>query len=354
MFRCIATVVACGLTAASSWAQQKPTGTGDYLGGEARWFAAPHRAQKASDLIGKPVKSSSDESLGKVEDLVVDPGNGRILYGVLSFGGVLGIGDKFFAIPWASLELPADAKNFVLAVDKETLKKAEGFDKSHWPNAADERWATNTNKYYGQPPYWSRSGNESGARPQNEQPDGDAAVRERWFHPASGWQKASNLIGKNVKNLQNENLGDMNDLIIDPDTGRIMWGVVLYLGKYIAVPWSAFSLSTSAEHFALDETPQRLKDAAGFDRSTWPNFTDRSWSVKEYSYFKQRPYWSERPAQPGPRPTPPSKPEPATPPSGGEGKPSNPPQPAPPPPSSPPAPPTAPPPPVPPAPNKTP
>ena len=56
----------------------------------------------ASDLIGMKVVSAENENLGKIEDLVVQPG-GEIAYGVLSFGGVMGLGDKLFAIPWSVL-----------------------------------------------------------------------------------------------------------------------------------------------------------------------------------------------------------------------------------------------------------
>ena len=44
--------------------------------------------------------NAKNEDLGKIEDVVVDAGSGRIAYAVLSFGGFLGMGDKYFAIPW--------------------------------------------------------------------------------------------------------------------------------------------------------------------------------------------------------------------------------------------------------------
>ena len=56
-------------------------------------FAMPKRFQKASDLLGKNVTNSEGENLGEIKDIVFDANSGRILYGVLSFGGVLGLGD---------------------------------------------------------------------------------------------------------------------------------------------------------------------------------------------------------------------------------------------------------------------
>src|ERR1700720_2899549 len=51
-------------------------------------------------VIGSSVVNSLNEDLGKIEDLVLDAAAGRIAYAVLSFGGFLGMGDKYFAIPW--------------------------------------------------------------------------------------------------------------------------------------------------------------------------------------------------------------------------------------------------------------
>lgn len=118
---------------------------------------APKRWQKATDLMGKKVFNRQNEELGKLEEITVDPDSGRILYGVLSFGGFLGMGDKFFAIPWGALELTPDYDHLVFDISKEHLKTAEGFDKKNWPNMADQRWASQVHDYYGRPKYWERS-----------------------------------------------------------------------------------------------------------------------------------------------------------------------------------------------------
>jgi hypothetical protein len=45
--------------------------------------------------IGNKVVNAQNEDLGRIEDLVLDAGTGRIAYAVLSFGGFLGMGDKY-------------------------------------------------------------------------------------------------------------------------------------------------------------------------------------------------------------------------------------------------------------------
>ena len=100
---------------------------------------APKRWMKSSHLVGKSVENPQNEGLGKIENLAIDPHSGRIIYGVLSYGGILGIGDKLFAIPWSALTLDTDNKCFILDVSKERLEQAPGFDKDHWPSQADEQ-----------------------------------------------------------------------------------------------------------------------------------------------------------------------------------------------------------------------
>jgi hypothetical protein len=85
---------------------------------------------------------------------MVDINSGRIAYAVLSFGGVLKVGNKLFAIPWQALRLDAAKKQFILDVDKSVLEKAQGFDKDNWPDMADPKFGTNLYRHYTYKPYW--------------------------------------------------------------------------------------------------------------------------------------------------------------------------------------------------------
>jgi sporulation protein YlmC with PRC-barrel domain len=103
----------------------------------------------ASGLINQRVRNSAGENLGKIEDVVVDPATGAIQYAVLSFGGFLGMGDKLFAIPWSLLSTSPDKDYVLLNVDKQTLEKAPGFDRKHWPDMADTAWQNSIHQHYG-------------------------------------------------------------------------------------------------------------------------------------------------------------------------------------------------------------
>ena len=111
----------------------------------------------ATTMIGDKVVNTAGEELGEMKELMIDLDMGRIAYAVLSFGGILGMGKKLFAIPWEALTLDTDRHVFILAVDKELLEKAPGFDKDNWPDNAkyEAGWLLDVYDYYGYPPYWT-------------------------------------------------------------------------------------------------------------------------------------------------------------------------------------------------------
>jgi sporulation protein YlmC with PRC-barrel domain len=125
---------------------------------------------RTSKLIGTNVENPQGENLGEIEEIVIDPQSGQMAYAVLSLGGFLGMGEKYFAIPWEALtpKTPttkgAQYDRFVLNVDKERLRNAPSFNKDNWPDMADRRWAQQVYSHYGIQPYWEhREARMSGA-----------------------------------------------------------------------------------------------------------------------------------------------------------------------------------------------
>jgi sporulation protein YlmC with PRC-barrel domain len=81
-------------------------------------------AIRASKVIGTTVKDSTGERLGEVEDVVLDKQSNSILFGVMSFGGVLGIGEKYHPVPWAALNYDESEDAYVINLTKDQLKAA--------------------------------------------------------------------------------------------------------------------------------------------------------------------------------------------------------------------------------------
>ncbi len=106
---------------------------------------------KASEMIGMNVEGMDGKKLGDIKDLVIDSDDGSIEYAVLDFGGLLGIGTKYFAVPWDALELTTDGKKLLMDASKKDLKTAPGFDKNNWPDFSDPQQTIVIYEYYGIP-----------------------------------------------------------------------------------------------------------------------------------------------------------------------------------------------------------
>jgi hypothetical protein len=108
-------------------------------------------------ILGAKVINAEREDLGTIEDLVIDARDNRVAYAILSFGGLLGLGDKHFAIPWEALSFDASQKIAVLNIDKDRLSKAPGFDPSNWPDLGNPSVGSEVHEHYGMKPYWKET-----------------------------------------------------------------------------------------------------------------------------------------------------------------------------------------------------
>jgi sporulation protein YlmC with PRC-barrel domain len=108
---------------------------------------------------------------------------------------------------------------------------------------------------------------------------------------------ADTLTGDKVVNLQNEDLGKIEHLMIDLGTGRIAYAVLSFGGflglgdKLFAIPWSALTVDTLEKRFILQVDKELLKRAPGFDKEQWPNMADRAWGTQVFKYYGAKPYW---------------------------------------------------------------
>jgi sporulation protein YlmC with PRC-barrel domain len=100
---------------------------------------------RTSGVNGTKVKNENGEDLGKIYDLVFDTKKGQMSYAVLAYGGVAGVGSKWFAMDWSgfkldSINLKPNERVLVCNVDKATLENAQGFDSNNWPHEPDQRF----------------------------------------------------------------------------------------------------------------------------------------------------------------------------------------------------------------------
>jgi len=109
----------------------------DNLSGENKGPLLPNQRGRyltASSLAGDKVVNAAEEHLGEIREVMLDLETGTIDYFVIEFGGFLGLGVKYFAIPLRLLKLDAPNKRFIFNQSREVLEKAPGFDMDHWPD----------------------------------------------------------------------------------------------------------------------------------------------------------------------------------------------------------------------------
>lgn len=112
------------------------------------------RLMTASRMCGNKVVNQQNETLGQIDEVVIDVPRGRIAYAAMASGGFLGLGERLFAVPWTALRYDAGRECFVMDARKEVFESAPGFDKDNWPTQADAAWHDQVHRFYGAPPYW--------------------------------------------------------------------------------------------------------------------------------------------------------------------------------------------------------
>ena len=235
------------------------------------------KLERAKNLLGAEIVNEKGERLGTVADIVLTSNRDAVSYAVLSHGETWGVGDKYFAVPWSQFSFrPGErAGQEILAlknVTKANLDKAPGFDKNHWPMVAEENWL----------------GIERGMRAET----GYGVVKSGDIEHL----RLSRLMGISVRNRQDENLGRLDNVVIDVHQGKLGYGIVAirngFLGlnkDFVAVPWPALDLSSQPGIAKLDAGKETLM-AIAFDKKSFPNLEDPQYSHQLYERFHAMPY----------------------------------------------------------------
>ena len=108
---------------------------------------------------------------------------------------------------------------------------------------------------------------------------------------------ARTLIGDRVVNPAGENLGKIQELMVDLDSSRIAYAVLGFGGflglrqKLIAIPFQALRLDADRNGFILDIDKEKLERAPAFDKRSSPGTAVRTWGSQIHGYYGYRPYW---------------------------------------------------------------
>ncbi len=105
------------------------------------------------------------------------------------------------------------------------------------------------------------------------------------------------LAGESVRNRAGDDLGTIEEIMLDLEAGRVAYAVLSFGGflgigdKLFAVPWEALELNTAEREFILDVDKQTLQNAPGFDKEHWPDMADETWGSQVHAHYGTEPYW---------------------------------------------------------------
>jgi sporulation protein YlmC with PRC-barrel domain len=275
----------------------------------------PH-LDKAKDFLGAKIVNERGEQLGAIADVVLTPNRDGINYVVLSYDAGGATAEKHFAIPWSQFGHKAgdhksgeNGKTFILKgnFSKADLDRAPGFDKDNWPAVASGNWLGSAPGSGMTPsaraPSMPAPPSEGMAAAPQPQPSPDRGMRggDTAYGAAAPTTDIQNLrlskvLGTDIRNLQDENLGKLDDVMIDLNHGKVAYGIVAmrhgFLGldkDFVAVPWSAVDWTGQPGIARLDVNRDTLM-ALAFDADNFPNLEDPQYSRQLHEQFRVTPY----------------------------------------------------------------
>jgi sporulation protein YlmC with PRC-barrel domain len=233
--------------------------------------AAEHR--RASEIIGMDIMNMQDEKIGAVDDLAVDLSSGRIAAVIISSGGFLGIANELSIVPPATLTLTDDNKAFSANLTKDQLTNAPRFQGSEYPDLDDQKYMLNVYSAYQAESYLDNTRADTTV-------DGARRV-----------MKASEILGMDVKNHQDETIGDINELILNRALNRVT-SVVVSSGGFLGIGNTLSVLPVEAVTPAVDAvlvnaTKETLERSPRLAENEWPErMNDPSYLVDVYEPYQ--------------------------------------------------------------------
>ena len=106
----------------------------------------------ASKVEGTYVYNRQGDHLGHIYDTMIDKQTGKTAYAVMSFGGFLGIGERYHPLPWSMLDYDVHKGGYVVDVDKNILENAPAYDAASAPDWNDPAYGRGIDEHYGRPP----------------------------------------------------------------------------------------------------------------------------------------------------------------------------------------------------------
>lgn len=176
---------------------------------------------RSSDLIGGELDSRTGETLGSIEDFIVERGSGRIVFAIVEIGGVLGIGGTEIALPYERLSWDEVEDRFLTGMTEEEAQAQAEFLPDDWNNLQDVTWMDRITG-------WDRS-------------EGYDPATERAIEAATGQREAEQVRGRITDIRRQDERTGLDMVVIDLETEdgltrEIILGPSWYVTGHDAAP----------------------------------------------------------------------------------------------------------------------
>jgi hypothetical protein len=245
---------------------------------------------RASDAIGAKVKTGTQENaetIGDIEDLIVNATTGEALFGIVSTGGFLGLGETRTAVPYDLLvwrQQPGSEKGVVvLETTKQKLASAPKFDAAKLDHClSDEAWRKETVGAFGSCPRLEKPGKTAEATGKQGEPVQRSDRIDRSATEASakdcGYRMASKLRSSAVRG-SDDKIGGVDELIMDRKNRKITYAIT----DDRPIPWTALSLRGEDLHVA--KTKEQFKNAPKLEKDAVARLTNEEFCARVMSFW---------------------------------------------------------------------
>ncbi len=114
-------------------------------------------AIRAKKVSGTKVTDRSGRKIGEIEDIVLDKLSNNIMFAIVSFGGFLGVAEKYHPVPWSSLTYDKTRDSYVVDFTKEQIENAPAASIDELVRNDGQMYRDQAFDYYKAPRYWEPS-----------------------------------------------------------------------------------------------------------------------------------------------------------------------------------------------------
>jgi sporulation protein YlmC with PRC-barrel domain len=244
---------------------------------------------RSSELIGSEIVDSFGNKLGTIRDLAVNLPAGRVLQVIVSSGGVFGFGVRNVGVPASLVAMDGTGRSVASRIDRETFLSAPAFDDNQWSNATRRDQVSLAYRHFAVEPRFHRDGLTN--QPSLTSPSDTT--------PPASWkvERASKLVGMNVFNAAEQDVGEVEDIVVDLAAGRVNTVLVAsggFLGvgeELSAIPPSVFRYDPDQEKLTLQVSRDALSIAPRYRSDDWSRYSNEEAVRGIYQAYGLQPYF---------------------------------------------------------------